>query len=65
MTITTSTPASPTPDPDTAAMLDCLRAAVAEALDRKQPLGQYWVQWSAEGPRLTGADAPALKATTE
>lgn len=43
---------------DTLAMLACLRAAVAETLERKRRLGQYSVQWSPEGPRLMGPDAP-------
>jgi hypothetical protein len=46
------------PTVDTLAMLSCLRSAVAEALERKRRLGQYFVQWSPEGPRLTGPDAP-------
>lgn len=46
------------PDADTLAMLACLRSAVTEALERKRRLGQYFVQWSPEGPRLTGPDAP-------
>jgi hypothetical protein len=49
---------SDTPDADTLAMLACLRSAVAETLERKRRLGQYYVQWSPEGPRLTGPDAP-------
>jgi hypothetical protein len=44
--------------PDTLAMLECLRAAVAEALDRKRKLGQYFVHWDANGPKLEGQDAP-------
>jgi|CXWL01.1.fsa_nt_gi hypothetical protein len=63
MIVTTTTHAtSPIPDADTSAMLECLREAVAEALDRKQRLGQYWVQWTADGPRLIGADAPTSEA---
>ena len=56
-----ASPSSTTPDPETAAMLDCLRAAVAEALDRKRRLGHYWVEWTADGPALIGADAPSLQ----
>jgi hypothetical protein len=47
-----------TPTADTLAMLACLRSAVAEALERKRRLGQYFVQWSPEGPRFSGPDAP-------
>lgn len=46
------------PAADTLAMLACLRSAVAESLERKRLLGQYFVQWSPEGPRLSGPDAP-------
>jgi hypothetical protein len=55
--VTTSYPTTP-PDADTLAMLASLRAAVTEALERKRRLGQYSVQWSPEGPRLHGPDAP-------
>jgi hypothetical protein len=47
-----------TPTADTLAMLACLRSAVAETLERKRLLGQYFVQWSPEGPRFSGPDAP-------
>ena len=54
-------PSSASPDQETVAMLECLRAAVAEALDRKRRLGHYWVEWTADGPALVGADAPLLQ----
>ena len=50
----------PTPSPDTLAMLDCLRQAVAKTLERKRRLGQYSVQWSGEAPVAVGADAPCV-----
>lgn len=30
--------------------LNVLREAVAEAIDRKRRLGQYWVEWDGEKP---------------
>jgi hypothetical protein len=46
------------PNPDTQAMLDCLREAVKKNLDRKRRLGQYVVQWSNNAPVLLGDDVP-------
>lgn len=43
---------------DTLAMLACLREAVADALERKRRLGQYWVEWSPTGPQFRGPGAP-------
>ena len=40
------------------AMLDALRQAVAQTLERKQRLRQYVVQWSGQGPVCIGPDAP-------
>jgi hypothetical protein len=48
----------PTPSPETQVMLDCLRQAVAKALERKRRLGQYAVLWSGEVPVIDGEDAP-------
>lgn len=50
----------PTPSPDTLAMLECLRQAVAKTLERKRRLGQYSVQWSGNAPVAVGADAPSV-----
>ncbi|SOC54657.1 hypothetical protein SAMN05421509_10455 [Chromohalobacter canadensis] len=44
--------------PDTQEMLDSLRAAVSEALERKQRLGHYAVIWQDGKPMLVGEDAP-------
>lgn len=44
--------------PDTQEMLDCLRNAVADALERKRRLGQYAVFWQDGKPVLIGEDAP-------
>ena len=44
--------------PDTQEMLDSLRAAVAETLERKRRLGQYAVIWENGRPALIGNDAP-------
>ncbi len=52
-----------TPSPETQAMLDCLRQAVANTLERKRRLGQYAVLWSGDAPIAVGEDAPVkLKA---
>ncbi|MGM0984372.1 MAG: hypothetical protein ACQEXG_13250 [Pseudomonadota bacterium] len=39
-------------------MLDSLRAAVAETLERKRRLGHYAVVWQDGKPVLIGEDAP-------
>ncbi|MBL1267483.1 MAG: hypothetical protein COA87_006985 [Halomonas sp.] len=44
--------------PDTQEMLDSLRSAVAETLERKRRLGQYAVIWQDGRPALIGEDAP-------
>lgn len=48
----------PTPSPETQAMLDCLRQAIADTLERKRRLGQYAVLWSGDAPVAVGEDAP-------
>ena len=56
----------PTPSPETQAMLDCLRQAVANTLERKRRLGQYAVLWSGNAAIAVGEDAPVqLKAARE
>lgn len=50
------------PTPDTQTMLDSLRAAVAETLERKRRLGQYAVFWQDGKPVLVGDDAPPQQA---
>lgn len=44
--------------PDTQEMLDSLRTAVADTLERKRRLGQYAVIWQDGKPVLLGDDAP-------
>ncbi|MEA2117566.1 hypothetical protein [Halovibrio sp. HP20-50] len=44
--------------PDTQEMLDSLRTAVAETLERKRRLGQYAVFWENGKPVFIGEDAP-------
>lgn len=39
-------------------LLDCLTAAVGEALERKRRLGQYAVVWRDGKPALIGDDVP-------
>ena len=51
--------------PDTQEMLDSLRTAVAETLDRKRRLGQYAVIWQDDKPVLVGDDAPAQQANDQ
>lgn len=46
------------PSAEALAVLNCLRTAVTEALERKRRLGHYWVEWTAEAPLLLGPDAP-------
>jgi hypothetical protein len=60
MTRSKTTSGELAPPGDTLAMLACLREAVAEALERKRLLGQYWAEWTPEDPRLSGPDAPQL-----
>lgn len=44
--------------PDTQEMLESLRIAVADTLERKRRLGQYAVIWQDGKPVLVGDDAP-------
>ncbi|MDZ7852023.1 MAG: hypothetical protein U5L98_05060 [Halomonas sp.] len=44
--------------PDTQEMLDSLRAAVTEELERKQRMGHYAVFWQDGKPVFIGEDAP-------
>jgi len=44
--------------PDTQEMLDSLRTAVADTLERKRRLGQYAVIWQDGKPVLVGESAP-------
>lgn len=46
------------PSPDTQRMLDSLRHAIAETLEKKKRLGQYAVLWEDGKPVLVGEDAP-------
>lgn len=46
-------------DDDDAKVLDALRRAVAEALERKRRLGQYAVVWRDGRAVCVGPDAPA------
>jgi hypothetical protein len=43
---------------DSQRMLDSLRKAARNALERKRKLGQYAVVWENGKPLLIGADAP-------
>ena len=51
-------PTNVTPTPDTQQMLDCLKQAVAKALEKKKRLGQYAVFWEDGKAVLVGEDAP-------
>jgi len=48
--------------PDSQKMLDNLKAAVAQALEKKKRLGQYAVIWTDGKPVLVGDDAPKKEA---
>lgn len=50
--------------PDTQKMLDSLRSAVSETLERKRRLGQYAVIWQDGKPVLVGEDAPKDQAAS-
>lgn len=50
--------------PDTQEMLNSLRAAVAETLERKRRLGQYAVVWKDGKPKLAGGDAAKNRIAT-
>jgi len=45
-------------DPETQAMLDCLRQIVGKTLERKRRLGEYAVIWQDGAPVAVGDDAP-------
>lgn len=47
-----------TPSPDTQAMLDALKNAVATALEKKRQLGKYAIIWHDNKPVIIGDDAP-------
>ncbi len=52
---------SNSPSPEAQAMLQSLRASVAQCLERKQKLGQYAVFWHDGQVLQVGADAPKAK----
>ena len=49
-------------DPESVAILESLRRAVANALERKRRLQQYAVIWMDGGPVCIGPDAPTPEA---
>ena len=51
--------------PEDQTILDALRHAVAETLDRKQRLGQYAVVWQDGKPAFIGDELPKSKPTKE
>ena len=53
-----------TPEQDDQQMLDALREAVAETLERKRRLGQYAVVWRNDKPAFIG-DAPSVPVEVE
>lgn len=48
----------PSPIPSTSQILDAMRRAAAEELERKRRLGQYAVHWENGRVVLRGEDAP-------
>lgn len=51
--------------PDVLIILDSLKKAVAETLDRKQRLGQYAVVWKDGKPAFIGDELPKSTPTRE
>ena len=49
------------PDDHAAAVLEALKRAVAEALERKRRLGQYYVVWRDGRAVCIGPDAPPMR----
>jgi hypothetical protein len=49
---------SSTPSPESIAVLNALRAAVAKELDKKKRLGHYYVSWQGDRVVFIGDDAP-------
>jgi hypothetical protein len=49
---------SGSPSPESIAILQVLRDAVAEALEKKRRLGQYAVIWQDDHPVFIGDEAP-------
>jgi hypothetical protein len=50
---------SGSPSPESIAMLQVLRDAVAEALEKKRRLGQYAVIWQDDRPVFIGDETPS------
>jgi hypothetical protein len=46
------------PSPESIAVLNALRAAVAKELDKKKRLGHYYVSWQNDRVVFIGDDAP-------
>lgn len=55
---------SPRPSPEAQVILESLRTAVANALDKKKKLGHYAVVWQDGRPVQYGADAPLSESQT-
>ncbi len=53
------------PSPESIVMLQALRDAVTEALEKKRRLGQYAVIWQDDRPVFIGDDAPPAIETVE
>lgn len=53
------------PAKDTQEMLESLKKAVAQELEKKKRLGQYAVVWENGKPVAIGPDAPGQKAKAE
>lgn len=60
----TSSTTTATP-PDTQQMLESLKQAVVQALEKKKRLGQYAVIWENGKPVLIGEDAPQTPSCQE
>jgi hypothetical protein len=55
---------SGSPSPESIAILQVLRDAVAEALEKKRRLGQYAVIWQDDRPVFIGDEAPPIDRNT-
>lgn len=56
---------TPSPSPETQAILNALQTAVTKCLDKKKKLGQYAVIWQDGRPVKIGGEAEVYDSTHE
>ena len=56
---------TPSPSPETQAILNALQTAVTKCLDKKKKLGHYAVVWQDGRPVKIGGDAEVYDSTPE